>query len=664
MHELLWTPKEKYIQSTNIYHFTKLLSANTGITFNDYNDLHNWSVNDLENLWEIFLKYSGIIYSGEYKKVLSSYKMPGVKWFEGIKLNYAENIFEKNYNGTAVKFLTEGYEHNFNSEYQYEYSFEELKNETFKCAGALINSGIKKGDIVAGYISNVPEAIIACLACASIGAVWSSASPDFGLEALVDRFSQINPKIVFASSNYLYNGKIRSSKKVIIELKKKVPSINKIVVVPFHSGDLYKSDTDIVWEEFLSKNVVEKNNYEMRDFNDPLFIMFSSGTTGVPKCILHSLGGTLLQHKKEHLLHCDIKQGDRLLYFTTTGWMMWNWQLSALASGAAIYLYEGSPAYPNLQSIWEKVDANNITHFGTSGRYIETCMKSEIKDHSFGGLEFNNLRSVFYTGSPLSAEGYKWIYSEIKKDLHFAGISGGTDIISCFVLGNPALPVYAGKIQCKGLGIDAAAFDEDGNEIINKPGELICRKPVPSMPIGFLNDSNGKKYLDSYFAGYPGVWTHGDYIEFDKNGNSVIYGRSDATLNPGGVRIGCAEIYSALDELLYIKGAAAVGWNPPGQLDEIIILFVVLNDNLILEDKFSEEIKKVIQKKRSSRHVPKFIFQISSLPVTRSGKPVELGIKAVLSGKEVKNRTALDNPEVLNEIELFGNQLLKYYSEF
>lgn len=661
MHELLWIPKEELIRSANIYHFTNWLSDRTGIKFSSYQELHNWSVNEIEKFWELFLEYSLIIYSGNYNKVLNSFKMPGAKWFEGIKLNYAENILEKNYNGTAIKFLTEDANADTSENYKYEYSFDELKIEVSKCANALRKIGIKKGDKVAGYISNVPEAVIACLACASIGAVWSSASPDFGLDALADRLSQINPVIVFASSNYVYNGKIRSTEKVLIKLKKKIPSVQKIITVPFHKGEINNRNIDLTWTDFLNNNNARAIEYEQLDFDHPLFIMFSSGTTGIPKCIVHGTGGTLIQHIKEHLLHCNIKSGDKLLYYTTTGWMMWNWQLSALASGAAIYLYEGSPAYPNLFSIWETADKNSLTHFGTSGRYIETCMKGGLPAKTFNERMFTKLRSVLYTGSPLSGKGYKWIYDTIKKDLHLAGISGGTDIISCFVLGSPALPVYAGKIQCKGLAVDAAAYDETGNEIINKPGELVCRKPIPSMPVQFLNDPDTERYYNSYFAAYPGVWTHGDYIEFDEKGNSIIYGRSDATLNPGGVRIGCAEIYSSLDELQYIKGAVAAGWIPPNQPDEIIILFVVLDKQNNLEEKTINEIKSVILKKNSPRHIPKHIFEISGVPVTRSGKPVELSIKAVLAGKEAANKNALDNPEILKEVETYRQKLLALY---
>lgn len=661
--KILWTPPSELIVKTQMTGFTRWLEERTNIQIENYQALHKWSVVNLETFWEKFLEYSQIIYDGSYEKVLSSHAMPGAKWFESVQINYAENILEKNYSGTALICLSEPIGTNENSKLIIrKYSFEELKILVIKCADAIKYAGIKKGDRIAGYMANVPETIIAALACASLGITWSSTSPDFGLEAVCDRFDQIKPKLVFTSTHYVYNGRVHSTENVVKELKSRIKSIEKIISVPYPVEEgIIVGDSE--WNEFINSSKAESIEYVRVVFDHPLFIMFSSGTTGVPKCIIHGTGGTLLQHIKEHRLHCDLKPNDILFYFTTCGWMMWNWQLSALASGSTICLYDGSPSYPKLTSLWEIADQFGITHFGTSGRYIESCMKSQppIEKGSLGN--FQDLQIVLYTGSPLSTNGFEWVYNSVKNNIQLAGISGGTDIISCFVLGNPNLPVHAGRIQCKGLGVDAIAFDDGGNEIFNKPGELVCSKPIPSMPIGFLNDPCGEKYFNAYFSNYPNVWRHGDYIEFFDDGSSVIYGRSDATLNPSGVRIGCSEIYAALDSLNYILGAMAVGWIPINQSDEIIILLVVLSNGTELNERTEFEIKKVVREKTSPRHVPQKIFSITELPITKSGKPVELAVKAILGGKAVSNKNALANPIVLEEIEQIKEKLINSFRE-
>jgi acetoacetyl-CoA synthetase len=609
-------------------------------------------VDNLEAFWEAYAEYTGILRSAPHAQVLDTRNMPGGRWFAGMQLNFAENIFARDFRGPAIVYQIEKKPGapGMPGSYSGEISFEELRTAVARCARGLKQAGIGKGDRVAGYVANVPEAIVACLACASIGATWSSASPDFGLHALCDRFKQVEPRLIFASTHYLYNGKTFRTDEVVKQLHDKIPSASIIVSVPYpvDEANIYG---DVTWQAFLGSEDAPELSFAPVPFEHPLYILFSSGTTGAPKCIVHGAGGALLQHRKELQLHCDIHPGDFLLFFTTCGWMMWNWQLSALSLGAKIGLYDGNPGYPDSTAIWQVVDKAGVTHFGTSGRFIESCMKSRpaIAPGSLG--EMPSLRCILYTGSPLSSNGFRWIYETAKKDIHLAGISGGTDIVSCFILGNPNLPVVAGEIQCKGLGVDVAALDEKGDPVVGAPGELVCRKPLPCMPIAFLNDPGGKKYHEAYFEVYPGMWRHGDYVQFTPEGGVVVYGRSDATLNPGGVRIGSAEIYSALDSLDFIAGAVVVGWLPPQQSDEIIVLAVVLAGKQALNDAIEKRIRQAIREKCSPRHLPHHIFQISEVPVTRSGKTVELSVKAILSGKSPTNRDALANPQVLEEFE-------------
>jgi acetoacetyl-CoA synthetase len=416
-------------------------------------------------------------------------------------------------------------------------------------------------------------------------------------------------------------------------------------------GGLNPNRGAISWSDLLGPDDDPEPEYEQVDFAHPLYIMFSSGTTGAPKCMVHGTGGTLLTHRKEHQLHCDLSAGDRLLYFTTCGWMMWNWQLTALSLGSSIVCFDGNPAYPDLSSIWKTVNDTKTTHFGTSGRHIETCLKGMTADQLSRLDELPDTRTILYTGSPLSETGYRWIYDSVKPDVHLAGIAGGTDIISCFVLGNPNLPVYAGEIQCKGLGVDAVAFDKEGHSIVGSPGELVCRQPLPSMPVSFLSDTDGNRYRAAYFEYFDGVWRHGDFVTITERGGAIMHGRSDATLNPGGVRIGSAELYAALDQVDFVVSSVAVGYRPPDQSDEVIVLLVALADGEVLTDDRINLIKTAIRRECSPRHVPRHIFQVSGIPVTRSGKTTELAVKAILHGRPVKNRSAMANPETLDEVE-------------
>jgi acetoacetyl-CoA synthetase len=659
MEEILWKPSEEFIKTTKMTVFTEWLGRKIGRTFPDYSSLHQWSIENIEAFWESYLEFTNVLYSQPHRQVLNTHKMPGARWFSGMELNFAENILARGFQGPAIVYYIEKPldTSGMKGPYSGEYSYSELRDLVARCARGLRKAGIKPGDRVAGYVANVPEAIIACLACASLGASWSSASPDFGLEALCDRFQQVEPKLIFASTHYRYGGKTYSTEKVIKELPRRLPSVKTIVSIPYPVEEAPVSG-DITWEDFLGPADAPELTFTQVPFDHPLYILFSSGTTGAPKCIVHGTGGTLLQHRKELELHCNLGLGDSLLYFTTCGWMMWNWQLSALSLGVRLCLYDGNPAYPEPATLWRVADRLGVTHLGTSGRYIESCMKSQppIEPGSLG--EMPSLRTVLYTGSPLSPNGFRWVYQTVKKEVHLAGISGGTDIISCFILGNPNLPVIAGEIQCKGLGVDVVALNEKGEVVVGEPGELVCRKPLPSMPLGFLNDPDGQRYYKAYFDFYPGLWRHGDYVQFMPSGGVIVYGRSDATLNPGGVRIGSAEIYSALDHLDFIKGAVVVGWKPPDQSDEVMVLCVVLSGGQTLSDSLKQEIRLTIREKCSPRHVPHYIFQISEVPITRSGKTVELSVKAILAGKTVSNLTALANPQVLEEFEQIRQKLL------
>jgi acetoacetyl-CoA synthetase len=562
--------------------------------------------------------------------------MPGSVWFKGARLNFAENLLKYRDDRIAIVFRGEG-------QTTREITYAELYLEVAKCADLLKSLGISRGDRVAGYMSNNPEAVIAMLATASIGAIWSSCSPDFGVKGVLERFAQIEPRVLFTVDGYRYNGKSIDVLDAVESVVEQVTSIEKVIVIPFLAsapGVGQIRDT-MVYSDFESNK--DQIEFEQLPFDHPLYILYSSGTTGKPKCIVHSAGGTLVQHLKEHQLHTDIKRNDRLFYFTTCGWMMWNWLASGLASGCTIVLYDGSPFYPGKNSMWDMVVELGITVFGTSARFIAACAKTRVKPMDKSDLP--SLRAILSTGSPLVAESYDYVYQSVKKDVMLSSISGGTDIVSCFVLGNPLRPVYRGEIQCRGLGMAVDVY-EDGKPVRGKKGELVCTKPFPSMPLGFWNEPDNLRYHQAYFSRFKGVWAQGDYAEITKHDGLIIYGRSDAVLNPGGIRIGTAEIYRQVEKVDEVLESLCIAQQWDG--DVRIVLFVLMRDGSELTADVKDRIRRTIQENTTRRHVPRKILAVPDIPRTLSGKIVELAVRNVVHGDDVKNTEALANPESLD----------------
>ncbi|MGC3872372.1 acetoacetate--CoA ligase [Halomonas sp. GXIMD04776] len=642
MSQPLWEPSRAQIEATQMHALMQRINHDYGLSLKDYADLHAWSIDHLEEFWSLVWEDSNVVADRRGENVLARPDaMPGARWFPEARLNFAANLLQRRDDHPALVACDERGRRRV-------LSHAELYTQVARLAHALKASGVTEGDRVAGFVPNSEHAVIGMLATASIGAVWSSCSPDFGFSGVLDRFGQIQPKVLIATDGYTWNGKSIDTRERVAQISDAIESLTQVVVFPFLDDDPDISDIGkaVAWNEYLD-NDAHEIDFEPESFDHPLYIVYSSGTTGAPKCIIHSAGGTLLQHLKEHRLHTDLRSDDVLFYYTTCGWMMWNWLVSGLACGATLVLFDGSPFSPEPSVLWELAEREGITVFGTSAKYIAACEKEGLAPGQQHDL--SALRAVLSTGSALAHESFDYVYREIKQDVLLASISGGTDIVSCFALGCPIRPVYRGQLQCRGLGMAVDVFDDEGHPLREDKGELVCKRPFPSMPIGFWNDPQGERYRDAYFDTYPGIWAHGDYAEITPEDGLIIHGRSDAVLNPGGIRIGTAEIYRQVEKVEGVLESLCIGqeWND----DVRVVLFMRLREGMTLDDALRDEIKRTVRANTSPRHVPAKIIQVEDIPRTLSGKIVELAVRNVVHGRPVKNKDALANPEALKFYE-------------
>ena len=639
MSQPLWTPSPERIEQTNVTSLINKINADWDVSITNSVNLHQFSVTEMEKFWRSLIEYAelnGETWTGP--ELVDRNKLPGAKWFPEARFNYAENILKRRDDADAFVFWGE-------NKVKRRMSFKTLYDQVSSISQALKGMGVGPGDKVAGYLPNLPETIIATLAAASLGAAWSSCSPDFGTQGVLDRFSQIKPKVVFCANGYHYNGKTHDSLGKVEEIVTQLPSVEHVVVIEYLDGapDLSGLKNAQHWGDVIANHTPNEIEFAQLPFDQPLYIMFSSGTTGAPKCIIHSAGGSLLKHASEHLLHCNMKRDDRIFFFSTCGWMMWNWLVSSLAWGATVLLYDGSPFYPSPNILFDYVDAENMTLFGTSAKFIDALSKNGVRPmdtHDLGSVKI-----MCSTGSTLAPEGFDYVYGAIKKNFHLVSFTGGTDIMGCFMSGDPTKPVWRGELQQAVYGMDVDVFDDNGKSIQGEKGELVCKQPFPTVPLGFLGDSDGSKYHDAYFAVYDNIWCQGDFVEHTKHGGYIMFGRSDATLNPGGVRIGTAEIYRQVERLDEVKESIVIGqsWDN----DVRVVLFVVLSAELTLDDKLTKKIQNQVRANCTPRHVPAKILQVEDIPRTKSGKITELAVRDVVHGRVVKNVEALANPEAL-----------------
>ena len=639
MTEPLWQPGRERIESSHMYRFLRRINEAHGTRLSSYPELYQWSIDHIPEFWAGMWAFADIVHSRPYSAVVDDpYKMPGTRWFSGARLNFAANLLRYRDDRPALVFSSEGSR-------QRRLTYAELYAETARTAAALAEAGIRPGDRVAGFMPNLPETIIAMLAAASLGATWSSCSPDFGARGVLDRFDQIAPRVLFAADGYFFKGKTIDSRPRIRGITEQLPALERVVMVPYTDPDpdIGAIPHSVRWADF-QRAEADTLNFAELPFDHPLYIMYSSGTTGPPKSMVQGAGGVLLQQLKELLLHTDLKRDDNIFYFTTCGWMMWNWLTCALGTGATLILYDGNPFFPDPGVLWRYAETEKITVFGASAGYLAALQASGLRPAA--EFDLAPLRTILSTGSPLSSEGFHFVYRDIKSDLQLASISGGTDINSCFVLGNPLDPVYAGEIQGRGLAAAVKAYDEAGRNVTNAAGELVCEAALPSMPLYFWNDPEGRKYHQAYFDRFAGVWTHGDFIEINDRGGVVIYGRSDATLNPGGVRIGTAEIYRQVEALEEIEDSLVIGqqWKN----DVRVVLFVKAAPGHDLDEALRQKIVATLRQNASPRHVPAKILPTPEVPYTLNMKKVELAVKRIIEGGRATNQDALSNPDCLD----------------
>ncbi|MDE0432537.1 MAG: acetoacetate--CoA ligase [Bryobacterales bacterium] len=641
MAKQLWHPSDERVARANLTAFRTWVEQHGGPSLTGYAELYDWSIRHAPDFWRTVWEFCGVRAERQGTEVVRHFdRMPGARWFPEARLNFAENLLRHRGDREAVISWNENGR-------QRVLTYSELHEETARLAAGLRLAGVRKDDRIAGFMPNLAETVVAMLAATSIGAVWSSCSPDFGLQGVLDRFGQIQPKVIFTAAGYQYNGRTFDSLEKVSKVVEHIPSIEKIIVIPYvvPEPNLAALPGAVLYDDFLAQSPRQPLAFASLPFDHPVYIMYSSGTTGKPKCIVHGAGGTLLQHLKELLLHNDLRPEDRIFYFTTCGWMMWNWMISSLAVGATVVLFDGSPFHPSPARLWDMADQEKITVFGTSAKYLAAAEQAgvqPIKTHNLHAL-----RAILSTGSPLVEEGFDYVYENIKSDLQLASISGGTDLISCFALGNPTGPVYRGQIQTRGLGMKVEVFDDEGRSLpAGEKGELVCTQPFPSMPVGFWNDPDDAKYRAAYFETFPNAWRHGDYCELTPEGGMVIWGRSDAVLNPGGVRIGTAEIYRPVEKIPDVLEAVVVGQSWKG--DVRIVLFVKFGEDIDLDDAMAQNIRQRIRREASPRHVPAKIIQVADIPRTMNGKIAELAVRNVIENRPVKNRDALANPGALD----------------